>query len=261
MSTDAELHTLTGAYALDALDRHERAEFEHHLTECEPCALEVRELTATAARLGLAAAEPVPPRMKDEVMRRIATVRQEPPRVTEPVPVRDRRRVRRAAPRTPLLTRFALAACLVAAAALGGVAVWQQQQLGDARQETREAQAGAESVARVLAAPDAAATTGKLSGGASGTVVVSRSQDRAVFFAQGLPALSGGRVYQLWFSDTGGTMRSAGLVPRPTPGTSEAVLLDGPVGDASGMGITVEPAGGSPRPTTQPLALMAFAKA
>lgn len=259
MSTNAELHTLTGAYALDALDRHERTEFENHLTDCEPCALEVRELTATAARLGLAAAEPAPQRMKDEVMRRIATVRQEPPHVAE-VPARDRRRVH-SAPRRPLLTRFALAACLVAAAALGGVAVWQQQQLGDARREARQAQAGAESVTRVLAAPDAAATSGKLSGGASGTVVVSRSQDRAVFFAQGLPSLSGGRVYQLWFSDAGGTMRSAGLVPRPTPGTSEAVLLDGPVGDASGMGITVEPAGGSRRPTTQPLALMPFAKA
>jgi hypothetical protein len=258
VSTEAELHTLTGAYAVDALARHERAEFERHLAECEACALEVRELAATAARLGLAAAEPAPPRMKDDVMRLIANVRQEPPSLAEQPRATARamrRRVRQPARRRG---RFVLAACLAAAAALGGVAVWQQQQLGDLRQENRQTQAQAEQISRVLAAPDAVTTSAKLSGGASGTVVVSRSQDRAVFFAHGMPALSGSRVYQLWYAD-GGTMRSAGLMPQPSGGdTTQAVLLQGAVDGASGMGITVEPAGGSPQPTSEPLALMEF---
>ncbi|MEU1536986.1 anti-sigma factor [Actinacidiphila glaucinigra] len=258
MSTDAELHTLTGAYAVDALARHERAEFERHLAECEACALEVRELGATAARLGLAAAETVRPRMKDHVMRLIVNVRQEPPSVPEPPRAATRATRRRAPQPARRRVRFALAACLAAAAALGGVTVWQQQQLGDLRQENRQTQAQAERVSRVLAAPDAVTASAKLAGGASGTVVVSRSQDRAVFFAHGMPALSGNRVYQLWYSD-GGAMRSAGLMPEPTGrDTTQAVLLQGAVDGASGMGITVEPPGGSPRPTSDPVALMEF---
>ena len=41
--TTADLHTLAGAYALDALDDIERAAFARHLAECEACAAEVAE--------------------------------------------------------------------------------------------------------------------------------------------------------------------------------------------------------------------------
>ncbi|MFF3763223.1 anti-sigma factor domain-containing protein [Streptomyces sp. NPDC001922] len=244
----ADLHTLTGAYATQALPEAEREEFERHLVECAPCAQEVRELTATAGRLGLAVSMVPPPEMKDRVMRQIVTVRQEPPRIS-------RRRVsgpsRRRA-RSPY--RFALAACLAAAAGLGGVAVWQHQQVDDARQVARQAEQRQEEITKVLAAPDARATGGKLKDGASATVVVSRSQNKAAFLASGLPPLPSGKVYQLWFAD-GGKMRSAGLVEASA---QPAMLMRGPVGDASGMGITVEPAGGSEQPTTDPLALMEF---
>ncbi len=245
MST-ADLHTATGAYVLHALSSAERAEFERHLAACEACTQEVRELAATAQRLGLAVAAAPPAQMRDEVLRRIATVRQEPPQVS----VRGR-----AGRWARSLPRMALAACLAAAVALGGVAVWQHQAAQDARDASRRTQEQAAELAAVLAAPDARTATGKLSEGATGTVVISRSMDRAAFIASALPALAEGKVYQMWFDDDG-TMRSAGLLQ--SPGTSSATLLDGPVGEASGMGVTVEPAGGSDQPTTAPLGLMAF---
>ena len=37
----SDLHKLTGAYAVDALDELERARFEQHLTECDDCRAEV----------------------------------------------------------------------------------------------------------------------------------------------------------------------------------------------------------------------------
>ena len=52
--SDQELHTLTGAYATDALDADERGAFEQHLESCGSCRLEVAELRATAARLAVA---------------------------------------------------------------------------------------------------------------------------------------------------------------------------------------------------------------
>ncbi|MGP3982292.1 anti-sigma factor [Streptomyces sp. KR80] len=247
--TTANLHTLTGAYALHALPDGEREEFERHLAGCASCAQEVRELSATAERLGLAASLVPPPQMKERVLWHVATVRQEPPYV--PGQLRSGRARRRGRS----LSRFALAACLAGAAALGGVAVWQHQAAEQARQEARQAQRQTEELARVLAAADAQASSGKLAGGGTGTVVVSRSRDKAAFLADGMPTLPDDKVYQLWFSD-GGTMRPAGLMPSPA-GTA-AVLMDGPVGDASAMGVTVEPAGGSEQPTTDPLAVVEF---
>ncbi|MEV8402229.1 anti-sigma factor [Streptomyces niveus] len=250
MSSTAELHTLTGAYALHALAPDERAEFERHLEVCPACAQEVRELTATTTRLGLAVAVTPPPALKQQVLRRIAAERQEPPRVT-----RESRGAGGGAARGRALSRFALAACLAAAAGFGGVAVWQHQEAQDARARASDSQQRSEALAAVLAAPDAKIRTGELSDGATGTVVVSQARDKAAFIASGLPKPPGGKVYQLWFNDDG-TMRDAGLLDPSA--TSDSVLMAGSVGAASGMGITLEPAGGSPQPTSDPLALMNF---
>lgn len=248
----AELHTLTGAYALHALSPEERAEFERHLGDCPPCAQEVRELGATAARLGLAVTVTPPAALKEQVMRRITAERQDPPGVPRPAPGPAARRRGRALP------RLALAACLAAAASFGGVAVWQHQEARDAQQQAQRFERRSEALASVLAAPDARVTTGKLTDGATGTVVVSRDRNKAAFLASGMPEPPSGKVYQLWFDDEG-TMRPAGLMDRSVlSGPALAVLMDGPVGTARAMGITVEPAGGSRQPTTAPLALMDF---
>ncbi|MFE6000142.1 anti-sigma factor domain-containing protein [Streptomyces sp. NPDC056454] len=243
----AELHTLTGAYALHALPEDERREFERHLSDCEACTQEVRELSATAARLGLAVAERPPRELRERVLAEITTVRQEVPS--------HGGSGRTGGGRTGRWTTYALAACIAAAAAFGGVAVWQNQVAQDARQEANQAQRQSEQLAQVLAAPDAKTSSGELTGGARGTVVVSQQENRAVFLASGMDRPPSGKVYQLWFNDEG-TMRSAGLM---NPSASDdAVLLDGPVDHASGMGITVEPAGGSAEPTSDPVALMDF---
>ncbi|THA67209.1 anti-sigma factor [Streptomyces sp. A0642] len=254
--SDAGLHTLTGAYALHALPDSERREFERHLGHCAACSVEVLEFAETATRLGLAVSAAPPQELRERVLREIATVRQEPPSTGR----RPRTGVsgRGGAGRTRRWPAFALAASLAAAAGFGGVAVWQSQEARDARQEARATQERSEQLARVLAAPDAQSRSGKLADGATGTVVVSRSQDRAVFLASGLDEAPSGKVYQLWFDDRG-TMRSAGLMRASGDGglsTTYAALLDGPVDGATGMGVTVEPAGGSAHPTSAPVALM-----
>ncbi|MFE9014258.1 anti-sigma factor [Streptomyces cyaneofuscatus] len=246
--TTADLHTLTGAYALHALPEDERHEFERHLSDCEACTQEVRELSATAARLGLAAAESPPRELRERVLREITTVRQE-------IPSHGRRGRTVSTGRTGRWSSYALAACIAAAAAFGGVAVWQNQEAQDARQEANQATQRSEQLAQVLSAPDAKTSSGELTGGARGTVVVSQQQNRAVFLASGMERPPSGKVYQIWFNDEG-TMRSAGLMDPSA--SDDAVLLDGPVDRATGMGITVEPAGGSAEPTSDPVALMDF---
>ncbi|WP_018565985.1 anti-sigma factor [Streptomyces sp. PsTaAH-124] len=244
--TTTDPHTLTGAYALHALPDDERAAFERHLAGCADCEREVAEFTATAARLASASGMAARPALREQVLHRITTVRQAPP---GPAAVDQ---ARRRVPRLGGPLRWALAACAAAAAAFGGTAVWQYERAQEAHLQTAEAERHADEVAGVLAAPDARTRSAQLAGG-TGTLVVSTARDRAVFVASGLAEPPRGKVYELWFAD-GGRMRPAGLL-KPDR-VSQAVLMRGPVEQASGVGITVEPAGGSPRPTTEPVGLL-----
>lgn len=246
--TNADLHSMTGAYALHALPADEREVFERHLADCEACARETAELCATAARLGLAASATPRPVLREQVLRRITSVRQ----VGPGVPVLGR--TGGSARWTRLMSRWSLAACLAAAAGLGGATVWQHERADQALERAQRAERDTSEIAVVLTAPDARSRTARLADGATGAVVVSDSRDKAVFLASGMDRPPGGKVYQLWFDDGGSTMRPAGLMDPHR--TDQAVLMSGNVDDASGMGITVEPEGGSRQPTTEPLALM-----
>ncbi|MFI5977318.1 anti-sigma factor domain-containing protein [Streptomyces sp. NPDC051452] len=244
--TTTDLHALTGAYAVHALDGEERAAFECHLAGCDACRQEVAEFTATAGRLALASTVRARPVMREQVLQHITTVRQVPPGAA------PLERVRRGARRGRGLARWALAASVAAAAAFGGTAVWQYERAQDASRAAAQAQRHVEDLAGVLAAPDARSRSVKAAGG-TGTLVVSAGRDRAVFVASGMSAPPRGKVYQLWFAD-GGKMRSAGLMDPDR--SRQAVLMQGAVDGASGVGITVEPTGGSKQPTSTPVALL-----
>ncbi|MFJ6214857.1 anti-sigma factor domain-containing protein [Streptomyces sp. NPDC092296] len=253
MKTAPDLHTLTGAYAVHALTAEERGRFEEHLADCAACGQEVRELQAAAARLAAPEAVSPPPELKRRVLAEIATVRQLPPRLAPGDPAGP------AAPPPPaphrparLRPRLALAACLAGAVALGAAA-WQFHRDDDrARRTTAEARQEQQDLARLLTAPDARTATTR-SGGATAAVVWSAAADRAAFLASGLRPLPAGQAYQLWYDDSG-TMRPAGLLP---PGGTTR-LLAGPLHGAVGVGVTVEPAGGSPHPTGSPVLLLAL---
>ncbi|WP_424210976.1 anti-sigma factor [Streptomyces sp. BI20] len=292
---------LSGAYALHALDPAEHERFEAHVATCAACALEVREFTEAAARLGAAAGVTPPPRMREAVLARVDGVRQLPPEVPpappepEPTPAPASRTAGPSGPAdtdpptppgdtsprgtsagaptgtsagpdpaaTPPTTgssvrrrrwpTFALAASLTGTVALGGAAWWQFEEADRARDEVRAARGELRESAElreVLGAPDARTAVGPAGGGATATLVASAARDRAALLVSGLTPAPQGRVYQLWYAD-GGRMRPAGTFDR-----DGAVVLSGATGGATAVGITLEPAGGSPAPTTNPLMVM-----
>ncbi|MEU6175417.1 anti-sigma factor [Streptantibioticus parmotrematis] len=246
--TTIDLHTLTGAYALDALPETEEREFAGHLEACEACAREVAELRETAARLALAVAEVPPTALRSRVMAAIPEVRQLPPRARQ-----DTVRPLRARGWRQRMPYLAAAACLVGAAVAGGVAVNAEHEADQARAHTARAEQQAAQVQSVLAAPDATVRTAALKGGGIGTVVASKQLGRTAFLYSDLPALPGSHVYELWYSRNG-TMVPAGLVASGS--TSGSTVLAGAPAGAGGVGVTVEPHGGSPRPTTAPVLLV-----
>jgi anti-sigma factor RsiW len=253
----ADLHTLTGAYATDALAETERLAFERHLHACPACAREVRELTETAARLGSAVAVAPPAALWERVRAEAAATRQQPPVVgragrngtaaanggSTPLSVVGGRGVRRRFP--PLLA--AAAALLVAAISVTALNLGLPGQGG-------RSEGPVDLVAAVLAAPDArriAATPGPTGQVA---VVVSRRRGQAVFEASGLPEVPAARTYQLWVVDRSGP-RPAGLV-EPGGGGKVTRLLDGRVTGSEQVAMTVERRGGAARPTSEPVVVV-----
>ncbi|MET7456029.1 anti-sigma factor [Streptomyces sp. NPDC005574] len=157
-------------------------------------------------------------------------------------------------PHEPLALRPARAACLGAAVALGGVAAWQSTRAHDARAALTREEAGAATFADIPAARDATVSTRALADGGRISVVASRSRGRAAAVATDQPRLGGDRVHELWYAETTGVLRPAGLLPGS--GGRAARVLAGELGDAGAVGVTVEPAGGSRQPTGAPLGIV-----
>lgn len=229
-------HLLSGAYALDALEADERRAFEDHLAECPECAEEVRGFEETAARLGDAASVPVPAAFRESVLARVHRTPQERPVV---VPLRRRGRLVRS-----------LAAAAAAAAVLAGVVGYAVDQHRDA-ERLRAQQA---ELTEVLAAPDASFAWSPVRGGGLVKVVVSPGADRAVMVLSDLPELDADRDYQMW-TQVGDEMVSAGVVPREEHGGTGTHLMEG-LDDVSAVALTVEPAGGSDGPSSDPIAVV-----
>ncbi|WP_410667907.1 anti-sigma factor domain-containing protein [Amycolatopsis sp. cmx-4-68] len=229
-ATTADVHSLTGAYALHALTSDEQAAFERHLAECGACADEVAELRATAARLGAAAALAPRAALRTQVLAAIATNRQERPLVGDPVvtPLRRRR-----------FTRVTGAIASVAAAAtllVGGVA------LGN---HVPPPPPTAQNAADTIVTEPDAVTYRATTPGARAAAVASHGRGKVVITAQGLPALDRSRIYQVWLIGPRGP-QSAGLLP----GEAGAPLVADLPPDSNRIAVTAEPAGGSPQPTT-----------
>jgi anti-sigma factor RsiW len=225
-----DLHVLTGSYVLDAISETEREEFERHLQFCPTCDAEVRGLRETAARLALACAVNPPARMEQHVLATTYRTRQLPP-----LPASRPGRVLHFPRRLAIL---AAAASVAAALALGITQLTAQHQLDQTR---------ATAIARVVTAPDAHVDTARAAGG-SVTVVTSVALHEAVVSTSGMASLPSSRVYQVWVMSRSGA-RSAGLMQ----GSS---LLASAVRPGDQIGITVEPAGGTARPTTTPVAVV-----
>ncbi|HEY2552509.1 MAG TPA: anti-sigma factor [Streptosporangiaceae bacterium] len=233
-----ELHILTGAYALDAVDGRERDRFERHLHRCQPCGQEVLGLRETATRLAVAVARVPPPRLRERVLTAAAATRQLPPLTDLSPASRPSRRW------VPRLAAGLAAAAVAVAIVLGVVLAGRQHQL-DAAQARQQA------IAEVLNSPGAKIASRPTSLGGSVTVVISRQLGKVVYTTAGLPPLPRSKVYQLWLLGPPRT-RSAGLLPLPVAGRTVPLLAAG-LASGDSFGVTVEPAGGTAQPTTAPI--------
>lgn len=273
-NTGNDIHALSGAYAVDALSDDERSRFEQHLAECATCRGEVDSLREAAALLPTTTQATPPASLRASVLDAIATVRPLPPELptssassatsaARPEPAGSSPGLDRDESQVVPLRRRRFRTMLVAAAAAvivaGGVGVGVTQ-LGDneappsAGPSSQPSDETQDTIEAVLAATDVRtaqpAAGAALPEGTSATVHWSEEIGRAVIVTSNMPAAEPGTVYELWFEHDE-VMVPAGLMPRE----GDTFLLEGEVRGASGIGITVEPEGGSDEPSSDPLAL------
>lgn len=237
----SDIHALSGAYAVDALDDDEKVLFEAHLADCADCRAEVASLREASHLLASTTEVAPPPALRERLFDDIATVRPVPP-VT---PRRDDRVEVPRRRRAPVLLAAAAAAVLIGGGAVVALQPWDDDETTQQLSATEQ----------VLTADDAEEVALDFPDGASATVVRSVSQGKAVLVTRNMPAAPEGKDYQLWLQSGDGAMVPAGLMPDRE---NQELLLDGDASRATGVGITVEPDGGSKAPTSDPIALFDF---
>jgi anti-sigma-K factor RskA len=233
-----DLHSLSGAYALDALGAGgERDRFARHLSRCQSCAAEVKGFREVGTALAFAVAAEPPAELRTRVLAAAARTRQLPPEV------RTHARPRRTRAWVPWLSGVVATASIVVAVLFGFAQA-------HTRDELNQVRAANQAISLLLSAPKAKLLTHVVTHGGVATVVLAADRHELAVVTTGLPALPPGKVYQLWL--IGKTITSAGLLPPARAGQTPAVLATGVVkGDT--LGLTVEPAGGSAQPTTTPI--------
>lgn len=253
---DDQWHDLAAAYALDALPSDEVASFEGHLATCPSCTEEVASLRTVAGHFADLSTATPPDDLRTSVLDAVTHIDQVDPAMRgSTLPDRERSRERSSSPATTddqagvvdlsehrrlratarIVTGVAAALALIA----GALGLWAI----DLQEQLHARDLAADQIAAVLSAPDAQLT--EVDGS---SLVRSPSRERAVFTAGSVPAPGEGRVLQLWVIDDQGPT-SAGLVEDPSTPT----LLDIPVPEGAVVGVTVEPAGGSDQPTSDPI--------
>jgi anti-sigma-K factor RskA len=270
---DIDPRELTGAYALDAVDTHERDAFEQAAGRSETLQAEGDELRETALLLALSV-DPVVPseRLKIDLMAKIASTPQLAPtpdlaaddagepaesRHAETEPAEALPVAASATPAELKASRrwfagpIGLVAGVAAAAALfiGGGFVGGA--LTDGSGAPVIIDASATELAEITAASDSQRATVDLDGGTTATLVWSEELGRSAVVTDGLEPLPDDKVYEAWYIDSEGAV-PAGTFTAAGAGTAWHVL-EGTMAAGATVGVTVEPAGGSPSPTTDPV--------
>jgi anti-sigma-K factor RskA len=264
MTDNESVHALTGAYVLDALEPGELTAFQAHLLVCPDCREEVRSLRAATLRIPAVSAIEPPPELRASVLDAIAGVRPLPPlpeqsdgqpdlgveestRVGGPRPVdlaAERERRDAQGRRLARWRAVAAAAVVVALTAVGWGLLRDDDPLS--REAVAVPSEGDVALAALLEAPDLEVYASGADSVSQGAVLRSEATVTAAAILQDLPGLQPGQVYQAWtIADEAAV--SAGVFDAGDGAAT--VMLDGDVGAAEVVAVTIEPDGGSDQPT------------
>lgn len=222
-----DIHQLAAAYALDAVDERERADFEAHYPTCAICRPEVAGFRETISQVAASLAVAPPLAMKAKVMTEIGSTRQLSPLL--PDSVVDLATHRRSRQR---MTRVLSVAAALLLLAVGAFVVGRH---------SSNANGFADQAAAVFAKPDTLSTTLTGTGQGSFKVAWSPSTSKVVVLGDGLADPGPGKAYELWLVDSNGAHAVRLLDKADGKKVRRVVTVDG---HPTQWAVTVEPEGG-----------------
>ncbi|HET6597444.1 MAG TPA: anti-sigma factor [Anaerolineales bacterium] len=229
MSNEAHIDDLLPAYAVGSLEADELRRVEEHLLSCLICRKEASSFEAVIEELSVAAPEVVPSAaLKDRLMRQVM-----PPKRQDKVldPIASRPFWERLLPAWGLASLF-----LIVGLAASSFLLWQR--VNTLEYATAPGGMRAVPLNATDAAPDA-----------TGFVLISTDGEDGALVVDGLPPLGEDREYQLWLVRNG--ERTSGAIFSTDEKSYAGTRIRAPRSllDYSAVGITIEPAGGSEKPT------------
>lgn len=222
---------LLGAYALGAADQHERKAVENHLDVCANCRARLSEYRALTERMQYAIPpRTAAPRLATSLQARVAPVAQR-----DPPPTGWLLWLRRPS--------FALGSLALLLIVLVATNLYWVDRLNALDQRTT-------ALARLTAATPIALRSEGAGSEGSGALYLYDDAHLALLCVYGLPRLPKDRTYQVWLLK--GQQRENGGLLRVNGDGFGVLLIQSSSGlkTYSGLGVTVEPAGGSPGPTS-----------
>jgi anti-sigma-K factor RskA len=228
---------LKDAYVLGALPEEERRKFKEYLAAHPERRAEIEELGAVAALLALSPQEHEPSaELRRSVMATVEAEAARPP----------------ASRRSPFAwIRESLSArnfALGAAAALLVIGLFSWSML--LRGEVQDLQGRVQSLQGQPQEPQMVELGGAGTEQGARAELVTLQGDRAVLVVENMPPLPEDKTYQIWVIEDD--------VPKPgglfkPGGDSGAAVVEHPLGGGDVIAVTVEPEGGSPKPTSKPM--------
>ncbi len=222
------------AYALGALDAEDAAALETHLETCASCRTELAEYRLVSDSLLIT----VPSKQPSAALRK---------RLQSRLPSAQR------AVRPQVnwsLSRMALGVSLALLLVMNLYSILQTRTLQQEQASLNRQIRTGQTVLSMLSYP----ATERLpinSDSVVGSLLVDKERDIVAIIVWNMPELSKDQTYQIWLIDPQGDRVSAGIFnpEADQPYTTKIVYPKQSLADFTGIGVTVEPAGGSPAPT------------
>ena len=225
------------AYALGALDADDVPALESHIQTCEDCKAELAE--GESIRTGLL--QSIPPKMPPSRLRR---------KLAAQLPSARKRNFR-------LFGEFSLQQIVAAVAIIGllGLNLVSNMQIRELRQQQNnlhERVSSGQEIIAMIADPETQviqinADVENL----TGSMLIDRGKNSGVLLLRNLPELEAGQTYQIWLFDAQGTRISVGIFIPASDQDYTTASLHSPASleQFIGVGVTIEPSGGSEQPT------------
>jgi len=239
------------AYVLGAMDEAESAALRQHLSSCQSCQAELQ--TYKTLSQGLLFVPPQKPPASQRDALRASLMGGRPSGRLPVAPSNFPLSIPKSSSQSRWkshLTWGAAISAFITLLILNIMTFTTLQSIQDEQQALRAQIAANQTIISMLAYPGVERLAIN-SGTVSGSLLIDWDRSIATIIAWNLPVLPSDQTYQIWLIDEQDQRISGGFITANggTPYSSAAIIAPKELSNYRGIGVTIEPVGGSPKPT------------